>query len=103
MSVSTGMSVSKRERLMNVRPARKKRLQEESNQIVFRVRNDARKDEIKQAVELMFEVKVDSVQVVNVRGKTKRFGQDIGRRSDWKKAYVRLAEGQSIELMGSEA
>ncbi len=79
------------------------RLQEEANQIVFRVRKDARKDEIAAAVELMFEVKVASVQVVNVRGKVKRFGQDFGKRSDWKKAYVRLAEGQSIELMGSEA
>lgn len=100
--------MSGKERLMNVLLAphvseKGARLQEESNQMVFRVRKDARKDEIKRAVELMFEVKVDSVQVVNVRGKTKRFGQDIGRRSDWKKAYVRLAEGQSIELTGSEA
>ena len=78
------------------------RLQQDSNQVVFRVRPDANKDEIRRAVELMFEVKVAEVRVSNVKGKSKRFGQRIGQRSDWKKAYVRLAEGQSIELMGSE-
>lgn len=78
------------------------RLQEQSNQIVFRVRPDADKDEIRAAVELMFEVKVADVQVANMRGKVKRFGQTTGRRSDWKKAYVRLAEGQSIEMAGGE-
>ena len=50
----------------------------------------------------MFEVKVDAVHVVNQTGKEKRFGRSLGRRSDWKKAYVRLAEGQEIELGGSE-
>ncbi len=69
----------------------------EKNQVVLKVRTDATKTEIKQAVEFMFEVKVDNVQVVNVKGKTKRFGQIKGRRSDWKKAYVRLAEGSSLE------
>jgi large subunit ribosomal protein L23 len=78
------------------------RLQEQSNQMVFKVRPDADKDEIKRAVELMFEVKVADVQVANVRGKSKRFGQTQGKRSDWKKAYVRLAEGQSIEMAGGE-
>lgn len=78
------------------------RLQEQSNQIVFRVRPDADKEEIRAAVELMFEVKVADVQVANMRGKVKRFGQTTGRRSDWKKAYVRLAEGQSIEMAGGE-
>lgn len=78
------------------------RLQEQSNQVVFRVRPDADKDEIRRAVELMFEVKVADVQVANVKGKSKRFGQTTGRRSDWKKAYVRLAEGQSINLIGSD-
>ena len=63
----------------------------------MKVRTDATKTEIKQAVEFLFEVKVDNVQVVNVKGKTKRFGQIKGRRSDWKKAYVRLAEGSSLE------
>jgi large subunit ribosomal protein L23 len=78
------------------------RLQEQSNQVVFRVRPDANKDEIRRAVELMFEVKVADVRVANVRGKVKRFGQMMGKRGNWKKAYVRLAEGQSIDMIGSE-
>ncbi len=74
----------------------------EGNQVVFRVRMDAEKPEIKKAVELMFDVKVDEVQVVRVKGKTKRFGLTPGRRSDWKKAYVRLAPGQEIDFLGGE-
>ena len=75
----------------------------ESNQVVLKVRTDATKKEIRQAVELLFAVKVDDVTVVNVKGKTKRFGQTRGRRVDWKKAYVRLAEGSQIEtLLGTE-
>jgi large subunit ribosomal protein L23 len=73
---------------------------EQHNQVVFKVRTDATKAEIRQAVELMFEVKVDGVQVVNYRGKNKRFGQTRGRRNDWKKAYVRLAEGSQIDFLG---
>jgi large subunit ribosomal protein L23 len=69
----------------------------EKNQVVLKVRTDATKKEIQQAVELLFEVKVDGVQVVNVKGKTKRFQQAKGCRSDWKKAYVKLAEGSSVE------
>ena len=68
-----------------------------SNQYAFRVRRDATKTEVKQAVELMFEVKVAGVQVVNEPGKERRFGKRIGRTQDWKKAYVRLAEGQAID------
>jgi large subunit ribosomal protein L23 len=68
-----------------------------SNQYAFRVRRDATKSEVKQAVELMFEVKVAGVQVVNEPGKERRFGKRIGRTQDWKKAYVRLAEGQAID------
>jgi large subunit ribosomal protein L23 len=71
-------------------------------QIVFRVRRDSTKAEIRRAVEMLFEVKVESVQVVNVQGKTKRFGRTIGRRPDWKKAYVSLAEGSDISFMGPE-
>ena len=70
---------------------------EKNNQYAFRVRRDADKGEIKQAVELMFEVKVTSVQVVNEPGKARRFGKTIGRTQDWKKAYVRLADGQAID------
>jgi len=79
------------------------RASESGNQFVFRVRRDATKPEIKAAIELMFEVKVQGVQVVNAEGKQKRFGQRAGRRSDFKKAYVRLAEGQTIELSGVQA
>lgn len=75
---------------------------EAANQVVFRVRPDATKLEVRQAVELMFEVQVESVQVVRVKGKTKRFGMSRGRRPDWKKAYVRLAAGQSIDFLGAE-
>ncbi|ANO50633.1 50S ribosomal protein L23 [Woeseia oceani] len=75
---------------------------EASNQIVFRVRTDANKAEIKKAVELLFEVAVDNVTVVNVRGKVKRHGQSMGRRSSWKKAYVKLAEGSQIDFLGAE-
>ena len=72
------------------------------NQVVFKVRTDATKAEIRQAVELLFEVQVEGVQVVNYRGKSKRFGQTRGRRNDWKKAYVRLAEGSQIDFLGAE-
>jgi large subunit ribosomal protein L23 len=74
----------------------------EGNQYVFRVRTDATKPEIRAAVEQLFEVKVDKVRVVNQAGKAKRFGRTPGRRQDWKKAYVKLAAGQQIELGGAE-
>jgi large subunit ribosomal protein L23 len=79
------------------------RVSEGANQFVFRVRRDARKPDIKAAVELMFEVKVESVNVVNTEGKQKRFGQRLGRRQAFKKAYVRLAPGQNINFAGTEA
>lgn len=72
------------------------------NQIVFKVRTDATKREIRDAVELLFEVKVENVKVVNCHGKAKRFGQTRGRRVNWKKAYVRLAEGSQIDFLGAE-
>jgi large subunit ribosomal protein L23 len=73
-----------------------------NHQVVFRVRRDSTKAEIRRAVEMLFEVKVDDVQVVNVQGKARRFGKTPGRRQDWKKAYVRLAEGSDINFMGTE-
>ena len=79
------------------------RVAESANQFVFRVRRDASSPEVKAAVELMFEVKVANVNIVNVAGKQKRFGQRVGRRQDFKKAYVRLAPGQSIDFSGAEA
>jgi large subunit ribosomal protein L23 len=75
---------------------------EQGNQVVFKVRRDATKAEIGKAVEMMFEVKVEAVQVAVAKGKTKRFGATLGRRSDWKKAYVRLAPGQTIDFLGGE-
>lgn len=69
-----------------------------SNQFVFKVQNDATKLQVKNAVELMFNVKVESVRVLNVKGKIKRFGRTLGKRSDWKKAYVKLQAGFNIEL-----
>ena len=76
---------------------------ERDNQVVFKVAVDATKLEIKRAVELLFEVEVDSVRVVNMKGKTKRHGMAIGKRVDWKKAYVSLKEGQDLDFLGAEA
>ena len=74
----------------------------ENNQYVFRVRKDASKPEIKTSVEQLFDVKVKGVQTLNMKGKAKRFGRSMGRRSDWKKAYVTLKEGFEIENFGAE-
>lgn len=71
-----------------------------SNQFLFKVLTDASKPEIAEAVELMFDVKVDQVRTVNVKGKQKRFGAVMGRRNNWKKAYVRLQEGFDIDFAG---
>lgn len=73
---------------------------EDDNQYVFKVASDASKPEIKQAVEMLFNVKVGRVQVLNVKGKTKRFGTREGMRKGWKKAYVTLQEGQELDLFG---
>ena len=67
-------------------------------QVIFRVSPSATKPEVKAAVELMFKVQVESVQISNVKGKEKRFGRFIGRRSNWKKAYVCLKPGQEINF-----
>ena len=98
----------KQERLMSILlgphvSEKSARVGDKHNQVVFRVRRDADKHEVRQAVEKMFEVKVADVQVVNVGGKDKRFGARLGRRSDWKKAYVRLAPGSEINLAGEQA
>lgn len=79
------------------------RAAEKSNQAVFRVLRDARKPEIKRAVETLFNVKVESISTLNVKGKSKRFGRFDGRRSNWKKAYVTLAEGQEIDMISGAA
>ena len=71
---------------------------DQSRQYAFKVTTDATKPEIAKAVEMLFDVKVDAVRVVNVKGKRKRFGAIQGKRNDTRKAYVRLAEGQEIEF-----
>jgi large subunit ribosomal protein L23 len=74
------------------------RVAAEGNQYVFRVRTDATKPEIRAAVEVLFKVKVKAVNTVYVRGKNKMFRGRAGKRSDWKKAIVSLAEGQTIDV-----
>ena len=92
----------KKEQLMNVLIAphvteKTATAMQNNNQYTFRVQKHATKTDIKAAVELMFEVKVKGVQVVNEPGKSRRFGKTTGRTQDWKKAYVSLAQGQSID------
>ena len=95
------------EQLMNVVLApvvseKSTRVADRDRQYVFRVADDATKPEIKAAVELLFKTKVDTVTVSRVKGKKKRFGRFMGRRGNWKKAYVRLAEGQEINFGATE-
>ena len=71
---------------------------DKNEQVVFKVVTDATKPEVKAAVELLFNVKVDSVNILNVKGKVKRYGRITGRRKDWKKAYVCLVPGQEIDF-----
>jgi large subunit ribosomal protein L23 len=76
---------------------------EVENTYALKVAKDANKGEIKRAVELMFDVSVDDVRTMNVRGKVKRHGARLGRRASWKKAIVKIAEGDSInEIIGVE-
>ena len=96
------------EQLMNVVLApvvseKSTRVADKNRQYVFRVADAATKPEIKAAVELLFKTKVDSVTVARVKGKKKRFGRSMGRRNNWKKAYVRLAAGQEINFAATEA
>ena len=72
---------------------------DKNEQIVFRVASDATKPEVKAAVELLFKVQVDAVQILNVKGKVKRFGRGIGQRKGWKKAFVCLKPGQEINFV----
>jgi large subunit ribosomal protein L23 len=105
------MSAFKQERLLNVLLApvvseKSTFIGEKNNQYVFRVASDATKPEVKAAVELVFSTKdkkleVLSVQIASVRGKQKRVGRFLGRRSAWKKAYVRLAPGHDIDYQAA--
>lgn len=79
------------------------RVADKHRQMVLEVRRGASKPMIKQAVEKMFNVKVESVTTVNVKGKRKTTGRIAGRRQDWKKAYVQLKEGQDLDFLGQQA
>ena len=100
------MSAPKRyaaDRLMNVVLApvvseKSTLVADKNRQYVFRVADNATKPEVKAAIELLFKTKVQSVTVLNVKGKQKRFGRFMGRRRNWKKAYVRLTAGQEINF-----
>jgi len=78
------------------------RVADKHRQMVFEVRVDATKPLIKEAVEKMFNVQVDRVTVMNVKGKRKQSGRIAGKRADWKKAYVRLKPGQDIDFTGTK-
>lgn len=77
-------------------------INEDTNQVVFRVKRDASKSEIKTAVETLFNVDVRKVRTAVMKGKEKGFGRIKGRRSDWKKAYVALEDGQDIDFLPGE-
>ena len=76
---------------------------DKNEQVIFRVASDATKPEVKAAVELLFKVEVESVQIANVKGKQKRFGRYMGSRKNWKKAYVSLKPGQEINFVDGGA
>ena len=76
---------------------------EKHDQVVFQVLPSANRHDVKAAVEQAFEVEVESVKILNVKGKTKRFGQTLGKRSDRKKAYIRLKEGSDIDFAEFQA
>jgi len=76
-------------------------LTEGANQVLFKVRPDANKIEVKKAVEALFKVKVEKVRMARYLGKIRRVGRNAGRRADWKKAYVTLREGDKIDFFGA--
>ena len=97
------MSAFKEERLMQVLLApqiseKATYIADKNEQVVFRVASDATKPEVKAAVELLFKVQVESVQIANLKGKVKRSGRSIGRRSNIRKAFVCLKPGQEINF-----
>lgn len=100
-------NIANQERLMQVILApqiseKATMLADKYQQVVFRVIGNATKPEVKAAVELLFKVEVAGVQIANVKGKVKRSGRTMGRRKDWKKAYVSLKPGQELNLMVGE-
>jgi large subunit ribosomal protein L23 len=100
--MSVAKPITSKEKLLNVLIAphvteKTSLAMQNANQYTFRVRREATKPDIRAAVELMFDVKVKGVRVVNEPGKERRFGGTLGRTQDWKKAYVSLAQGQTID------
>ena len=90
-------------RLMNILRApviseKSSAAQQDKNTLVFKVLKDATKDEIKAAVETLFNVKVEAVRTLNFQGKVRRIARGFGKRSDWKKAYVTLPEGTQLDI-----
>jgi large subunit ribosomal protein L23 len=107
VAIKDAPKVASQERLINLLLAphiteKTSLAMQNDNSYAFRVLRDSTKPEIKAAVELMFKTKVDAVTVLNVKGKERRFGKTIGRKRSWKKAYVRLAEGQEINFAATE-
>jgi large subunit ribosomal protein L23 len=101
--MSRSTQVSKQERLFNVLMApivseKSTMLADKYEQVAFRVRPDATKQEVKAAVELLFKVEVEKVSILNIKGKEKRFGRFEGKRSNVRKAYVSLKPGQEINF-----
>jgi large subunit ribosomal protein L23 len=74
---------------------------EKNRSYVFQVCLDTNKTEVKQAIEYLFNTKVDQVRIVNVKTKERRFGNVLGKKKGWKKAYITLSEGQRIDMAGS--
>ena len=107
MSISLNFTQPKQQRLMRIllKPHLSEKgslISEKSKQFIFEVTSDANKQEVKQAVEMLFNVHVNSVQICNAKSKTKRFKQILGRRKAWKKAYVTLKEGFDIDFTGTK-
>ena len=75
-------------------------LAESTNQVLFKVRPEANKIQVKKAVETLFKVKVEKVRIARYLGKVRRVGRSMGRRAEWKKAYVTLKEGDKIDFFG---
>lgn len=107
MSNLLNLIQSKQERLMNVllKPHLSEKaslIAEKNKQFIFKVSSDATKLEVKQAVEMLFNVRVNSIQISNTKGKVKKFKQILGNRKGWKKAYVKLKEGFDIDFTGAK-
>lgn len=107
MSIPLNLTQSKQERLMRIllKPHLSEKgslISEKNKQFIFKISSDSNKQEVKQAVEMLFNVQVHSVQVCNTKSKVRRFKQILGQRKAWKKAYVTLKEGFDIDFTGTK-